>query len=151
MSRTRWQRPLVLAVASLALAAGTACAAQAAPGVTTGISQTAPAASSHCGQGGEGGRGGEGGQGGAPGRPGEPGKPGKPGCFAFGDLPDKPGSDLTGMDRIRIVLTVESGQAKKADVVKKYKISGKEFDTWSKQFHDGDWTALLGLNSLIGS
>jgi hypothetical protein len=151
MSRTRWQRPLVLAVASLALAAGTACAAQAAPGVTPGISQTAPAAPSHCGHGGEGGRGGEGGQGGAPGRPGEPGKPGKPGCFTFGDLPDKPRSDLTGMDRIRIVLTVESGQAKKADVVKKYKISEKEFDTWSKQFRDGDWAALLDLNSLIGS
>ncbi|MER7188420.1 DUF1153 domain-containing protein [Streptomyces hyaluromycini] len=151
MSRTRWQRPLVLAVASLALATGTACAAQAAPGVTTATSRTAPAAPSHCGHGGEGGKGGEGGTGGAPGQPGEPGKPGKLGCFAFGDLPDKPKSELTGLDKARIVLTVESGQAKKAEVVKKYKISEKEFDTWDKQLRNGDWAALLGLDSLFGS
>ncbi|MFD4511552.1 DUF1153 domain-containing protein [Streptomyces sp. NPDC058457] len=152
MSRTRWQRPLVLAVASLALATGTACAAQATPGVTTGTSLTAPAAAaSHCGQGGEGGKGGEGGRGGAPGQPGEPGKPGKPGCFRFDDLPDKPKSELTGLDKARIVLTVESGQAKKSEVVKKYKISEKEFDTWDKQLRDGDWAALLDLNSLFGS
>ncbi|MER5928255.1 DUF1153 domain-containing protein [Streptomyces mirabilis] len=148
MSRTRWQRPLVLAVASVALATGTACAAQAAPGVTTGTSQMAPADPSHCGHGGEGG---EGGKGGAPGQPGEPGKPGQFGCFKFDDLPDKPKSELTGVDKIRIVLTVESGQAKKADVAKKYKISEKEFDTWDKQFRDGDWAALMGLNSLFGS
>ncbi|MFJ8493767.1 DUF1153 domain-containing protein [Streptomyces sp. NPDC094038] len=145
MSTTRWQRPFVLAVASLALAAGTACAAQAAPGVTPGTGRTASAASSHCGQGGEGGKGG------APGRPGEPGKPGRPGCLTFGDLPDKPKSDLTGLDRARIVLTVETGKAKKADVIKKYKISEKEFDTWDKQLRDGDWAALLGLDSLFGS
>ncbi|GGN21773.1 DUF1153 domain-containing protein [Streptomyces fuscichromogenes] len=151
MSRTRWQRPLVLAVASLALATGTACAAQAAPGLTTGTTQTAPTAPSYCGRGGEGGKGGAGGQGGAPGRPGEPGKPGQPGCLTFRDLPDKPKADLTGLDKIRIVLIVESGQAKKADVVKKYKISEKEFDAWDKQFRDGDWAALLGVNSLFGS
>ncbi|MER5793638.1 DUF1153 domain-containing protein [Streptomyces sp. NPDC001980] len=145
MSRTRWQRPVVLAVASLALAAGTACAAQAAPGVTTGTSRTSFAALSHCGKGGEGGKGG------APGRQGEPGKPGKPGCFTFGDLPDKPKSELTGLDKARIVLSVESGQTKKADGVKKYKISEKEFDTWDRQFRHGDWAALLGLNSLFGN
>ncbi|MGW4906038.1 DUF1153 domain-containing protein [Streptomyces sp. NPDC004270] len=82
---------------------------------------------------------------------GEPGKPGRIGCFTFGDLPDKPKSDLTGTDKIRIMLTVESGQAKKADVIKKYKISEKEFDTWDKQFRDGDWAALMALNSLFGS
>ncbi len=136
MSRTRWQRRFVLAVASVALATGTACAAQAAPGVTTGTSQMAPADLSHCGHGG--GRGGGKAAGLAPGQPGEPGKPGRFGCFKFDDLPDKPKSELTGVDKIRIVLTVESGQAKKADVAKKYKISEKEFDTWDKQFRDGD-------------
>ncbi|MFK0158694.1 DUF1153 domain-containing protein [Streptomyces sp. NPDC090499] len=141
MSRNRWQRPFVLAVASVALAAGTACAAQAAPGNTP----AAAPASSHCGQGGEGGKGG------APGRPGEPGKPGRSGCLSLGDLPDRPKSDLTGLDRARIVLAVESGQAKKADVLKKYKISEKEFDTWDRQLRGGDWAALLGLDSLFGS
>ncbi|MGY5116135.1 DUF1153 domain-containing protein [Streptomyces sp. 900105755] len=146
MSRNRWQRPFVLAMASVALAAGTACAAQAAPGITPAADRTVPAApSSRCGQGGEGGKGG------APGRPGEPGKPGHPGCLKLGDLPDKPKSDLTGLDRARIVLAVESGQTKKADVVKKYKISEKEFDTWDRQLRGGDWAALLGLDSLFGS
>ncbi|MEV7322018.1 DUF1153 domain-containing protein [Streptomyces sp. NPDC093970] len=151
MSTTRWQRPLVLAVASLALATGTACAAHAAPGAAV-TGHTAPAAApSLCGHGGEDGRGGEGGKGGAPGRPGEPGKPGKPGCLTFGDLPDKPGSDLSGLDKVRIVLAVESGNADRADVVRKYKISEKEFDTWDRKFRDGNWAALLGLNSLFGS
>ncbi|MEU9153581.1 DUF1153 domain-containing protein [Streptomyces sp. NPDC048417] len=151
MSTTRWQRPLILAVASVALATGTACAAQAAPDVTTGTSHAAPADPAHCGRGGEGGEGGEGGKGGAPGQPGEPGQPGRLGCFTSGDLPDKPKSDLTGTDKIRIMLIVESGQAKKPDVIKKYKISEKEFDTWDKQFRDGDWAALAALNSLFSS
>ncbi|MEW1773682.1 DUF1153 domain-containing protein [Streptomyces sp. NPDC086777] len=146
MSRNRWQRPFVLAVASVALAAGTACAAQAAPGITPGTGRAAPATpSSHCGQGGEGGKGG------APGRPGEPGKPGHPGCLTLGDLPDKPKADLTGLDRARIVLAVEYGQRKKADVVRKYKISDKEFDTWDRQLRSGDWAALLGLDSIFGT
>jgi hypothetical protein len=152
MSRRIWQRPLILAVASVALATGTACAAQASPSATAGISHAAPADQfSHCGKGGEGGEGGEGGKGGAPGRPGEPGKPGRSGCFRFGDLPDKPKSELTVVDKIQIVLTVESGQAKKAEVAKKYKISEKEIDTWDKQFRDGDWAALMGANFLFGS
>ncbi|MFJ3306880.1 helix-turn-helix domain-containing protein [Streptomyces sp. NPDC086549] len=145
MSRIHWRRPLVLAVASVAIATGTACAAQASPSVTTGISQVAPAGHSHCG------RGGEGGKGGAPGEPGEPGKPGRPGCLTFGDLPDKPKSELTIVDKLRIVLTVEYGHVKKADVAKKYKISEKEIDTWEKQFREGDWAALVDLNSLFGS
>ncbi|MEU6064764.1 helix-turn-helix domain-containing protein [Streptomyces sp. NPDC047082] len=145
MSRIRWRRPLVLAVASMAIATGTACAAQASPGVTPGVSQVASADHSHCGQGGEGGKGG------APGEPGEPGKPGERGCFALGDLPDKPKSELTVVDKLRIVLIVESGQAKKSDVAKKYKISEKEIDTWVKQVRQGDWAALVNLNSLLGS
>ncbi|WP_406470121.1 transposase [Streptomyces sp. NBC_01615] len=155
MSRRLWQRPLVLVVASVALAAGTACAAQASPSATAGTGHVAAAdQSSHCGrggEGGEGGKGGEGGRGGEPGRPGEPGKPGTSGCFRFRDLPDKPKSKLTAMDRIRIVMAVESGQAKKAEVAKKYKVSEKEIDTWVKQFRDGDWAALMGVNSLFGS
>ncbi|MFC7267260.1 DUF1153 domain-containing protein [Streptomyces lutosisoli] len=155
MSRRLWQRPLILAVASVALAAGTACAAQASPGATAAGGRVAVAdRSSHCGrggEGGEGGKGGEGGRGGEPGRPGEPGKPGTSGCFRFGDLPDKPKSKLTMIDKIRIVMTVESGQAKKADVAKKYKVSEKEIDTWAKQFRDGDWVALMGVNFLFGS
>ncbi|MEV0181887.1 helix-turn-helix domain-containing protein [Streptomyces sp. NPDC050625] len=145
MSRIRWRRPLVLAVASVALATGTACAAQASPGVAPGVSQVAPADHAHCGQGGEGGKGG------APGEPGEPGKPGGRGCFTLGDLPDKPKSELTVVDKLRIVLIVESGHAKKSDVAKKYKVSEKEIDTWVKQVRDGDWAALLNLNSLFGS
>ncbi|UXY31937.1 DUF1153 domain-containing protein [Streptomyces sp. HUAS TT20] len=145
MSRIRWRRPLVLAVASVALATGTACAAQASPGVTPGVSQMASADHAHCGEGGEGGKGG------APGEPGEPGKPGGRGCLTLGDLPDKPKSDLTAVDKLRIVLIVESGHAKKSDVAKKYKISEKEIDTWVKQVRDGDWAALLNLNSLFGS
>ncbi|MGY5050797.1 DUF1153 domain-containing protein [Streptomyces sp. 900105755] len=146
MSQNRWQRPFVLALASVALAAGTACAAQAAPGSTPDTRRTALAApASHCGKGGEGGKGG------APGRPGEPGKPGHPGCLTLGDLPDRPKADLTGLDRARIVLAVESGQVKKSDVVKKYKISEKDFDTWDRQLRGGDWAALLGLDSLFGS
>ncbi|WP_316752465.1 helix-turn-helix domain-containing protein [Streptomyces herbicida] len=145
MSRIRWRRPLVLAVASMAIATGAACAAQASPGVTPGVSQVASADHSHCGQGGEGGKGG------APGEPGEPGKPGERGCFALGDLPDKPKSELTVVDKLRIVLIVESGQAKKSDVAKKYKISEKEIDTWVKQVRQGDWAALVNLNSLLGS
>ncbi|MFE0516148.1 helix-turn-helix domain-containing protein [Streptomyces sp. NPDC058964] len=145
MSRIRWRRPLVLAMASVAIATGTACAAQASPSVTPAVSQVAPAGHAHCGQGGEGGEGGKGGA------PGEPGEPGKPGCFSFGALPDKPKSKLTIVDKLRIVLTVESGRAKKSDVAKKYKISEKEIDTWDKQFREGDWAALADLNSLFGS
>lgn len=151
MSISHWRRPLVLAVASVALATGTACAAQAASYRTAGTHHAAPADPHLCGHGGKGGAGGEGGKGGAPGRPGEPGRPGRPGCLAIGELPDRNRSDLTGLDRTRIVLAVESGQAKKDDVIKKYKISEKEFDTWDKQFREGNWATLTGLNSLFGS
>ncbi|WP_406336049.1 transposase [Streptomyces sp. NBC_00203] len=151
MSRRLWQRPLILAVASVALATGTACAAQASPSATAATTRVVLAdQSSHCGKGGEGGEGGEGGRGGEPGRPGEPGKPGTS-CLRFGALPDKPASKLTVIDKVRIVMAVESGQAKKAEVAKKYKVSEKEIDTWVKQFRDGDWAALMGVNFLFGS
>ncbi|WP_327425926.1 helix-turn-helix domain-containing protein [Streptomyces sp. NBC_01236] len=152
MSRRLWQRPLILAVASVALATGTACAAQASPSATAATGRVVLAdQSSHCGRGGEGGEGGKGGEGGRGGEPGRPGEPGKPGCFRFGDLPDKPASKLTVIDKIRIVMAVESGQAKKAEVAKKYKVSEKEIGTWVKQFRDGDWAALMGVNFLFGS
>ncbi|WP_330301682.1 MULTISPECIES: helix-turn-helix domain-containing protein [unclassified Streptomyces] len=154
MSRRLWQRPLILAVASVALATGTACAAQASPSAAAVTGHVAVAdRSSHCGRGGEGGEGGKGGEGGRGGEPGRPGEPGKPGtsCLRFGDLPDKPASKLTMIDKIRIVMAVESGQAKKAEVAKKYKVSEKEIGTWVKQFRDGDWAALTGVDFLFGS
>ena len=146
MSRRIWQRPLILAVASVVLAAGTACAAQASSGAVAGTGHAVLAGqSSHCGRGGEGGEGGRGGE------PGRPGKPGMFGCFRFGDLPDKSASELTVVDKIRIVLSVESGQAKKAGVARKYKISEKEIGIWDRRFRDGDWAALMGADSLFGS
>ncbi|MDX2592989.1 DUF1153 domain-containing protein [Streptomyces sp. WI03-4A] len=152
MSTTSWRRPLLMAVASLTLVSGTACAAQAAThtatATATGYSALA-GRSADCGKGGEGGKGGAGGTGGSPGRPGEPGRPG--GCLSLKDLPDKAGPDLTAMDKVRIVLTVTSGHATKADIAKKYKISEKEVDIWQRQFQDGDWLGLLDDSSTPGS
>ncbi|MGW0409788.1 DUF1153 domain-containing protein [Streptomyces collinus] len=152
MSTISWRRPLLMAVASLTLVSGTACAAQAATHTSTantsGYSALA-GRSAHCGKGGEGGAGGKGG---APGRPGQPGQPGQPGgCLSFKDLPDKAEPDLTVMDKVRIVLTVTSGHATKADVAKKYRIPEKEVDTWQRQFQDGDWLGLLDDGSAPGS
>ncbi|MEU2063768.1 hypothetical protein [Streptomyces sp. NPDC013455] len=139
MCTISWRRPLILLAASVTLVTGAGCAAQAAtpaasaPSGHTALLQRAE----NCGEGGEGGKGG------APGQPGEPGKPGKPGCLAFRDLPDKPKSELTRLDRARIVLTVLSGHATKAEVAKKYKVSEKEIDTWERRLLNGDWLSLV--------
>ena len=98
MSRKLWQRSIVLAVASVAVAAGTACAAQApqSPTQDAGLSVDAAALGSRSADGC--GKGGEGGKGGKPGQPGEPGEPGRPGCADPEDLKDlKELEDLEGM------------------------------------------------------
>ncbi|MET3985784.1 hypothetical protein [Streptomyces sp. PvR034] len=153
MFTSSWQRPLVLAAASLAFVTGTACAAQAAqshaPAGT--VSSALPGQPANCatgGSGGEGGEGGEGGKGGRPGKPGEPGKPGTSGgfgCFRFGDLPDKPEAELTVVDRVRIVLILlaDDSDATKEKIAKKYKISTERIDTWKKNYLAGDWFALV--------
>ncbi|MFH8801294.1 hypothetical protein ACH4F6_17115 [Streptomyces sp. NPDC017936] len=141
MPRSLRQRPLILAMAALALATGTACAAQAAPHAPTGTSHSAdtgnpPGRHSDCGKGGKGGE------------PGQPGEPGKPGCFRFDDLlPDEPdGSKLRGADKVRIVMSVMSGQTTSARAAEKYEVSVDDIDTWKQQFLDGDWFALFGGN-----
>ncbi|CAM5700263.1 helix-turn-helix domain-containing protein [Streptomyces griseomycini] len=148
MAGSSWQRPLVLAMASAALAAGTTYAVQAAQSTPAGSSHSTdtrhpPGHHADCGKGG---KGGEGGKGGAPGRPGEPGRPG---CFRPGDLlPDKPeGSKPTGADKIRIVMAVMSGHTTSAQAAEKYDIPQDEIDTWKRQFLDGDWLTLLAEHS----
>ncbi|MER6385937.1 hypothetical protein [Streptomyces sp. NPDC001250] len=142
MSTNLWQRPFLLAAASAALVTVTACGAQAvthAAPAATGYSALAQQ-SSQCGEGGEGGKGG------APGQPGEPGQPGKPGCAPFQgpqDLPDKPKSELSQLDKARIALTVLTGRVTQADAAKKYKISEQEISTWERQLLNGDWLAFL--------
>ncbi|MFB6617578.1 hypothetical protein ACIGFK_24200 [Streptomyces sp. NPDC085524] len=145
MFTSPWQRPLILAAASLALVTGTACAAQASQTHTTADISSSP---SHCvlgGQGGEGGKGGEGGRGGQPGQPGEPGKPGSVGCFRFEDLPDKSKSELNAVDKVRIVmlLVADDSDEMKEKVAKKYKISTDELDDWKKDYLAGDWCSLM--------
>ncbi|MFI8952935.1 hypothetical protein ACIGO6_41645, partial [Streptomyces sp. NPDC053750] len=144
MARSLWQRPLVLAMASAALATGTTYAAQAAQNTSAGSSHSTdarphPGHSEYCGKGGKGGEGGRGGE------PGQPGEPGRPGCFRPGDLlPDKPeGSKPAGADRIRIVLAVLSGHITSAGAAEKYEVPHEEIDTWKRQFLDGDWLALF--------
>ncbi|MGW4568717.1 DUF1153 domain-containing protein [Streptomyces sp. NPDC004561] len=146
MFTVSWRRPVLLATASLTLVSGTACAAQAASHNTPTNTPSYSSLAHHtadCGGGGQGGRGGAGGKGGAPGQPGEPGKPGHPGCLSAADLPDKPEQHLTALDKVRIVLIVMSGHATKADVAKKYKIPEKQYDSWQREFRNGDWLALL--------
>ncbi|MER6216040.1 hypothetical protein ABT213_18520 [Streptomyces sp. NPDC001674] len=145
-----FQRPLLLAAASLALVSGTACAAQAAVSHTpAATSASAPALkATDCtlgGAGGAGGEGGKGGQGGQPGQPGEPGKPGGTACLGFDDLPDKPKSELTVVDKARIALTVIADDSKemKDKIAAKYKITHAQIDTWKKQYLEGDWFALM--------
>ncbi|MFG2294434.1 hypothetical protein [Streptomyces sp. NPDC048603] len=142
-----WQRPLILAAASLALVAGTACAANASEShAPTGTSSSVTAGqSSFCGKGGEGGEGGEGGRGGQPGQPGEPGKPGQLGCFRFDDLPDKPKEKLTVVDKVQMVmiLLADDSDAMKERIADKYKISTEQLDTWKQQYLDGNWYALM--------
>ncbi|MCX4961302.1 helix-turn-helix domain-containing protein [Streptomyces virginiae] len=146
-----WQRPIILATASLALVTGTACAAQASQSHTpTNISASAPADQpEHCvgfGAGGKGGEGGKGGRGGEPGQPGEPGRPGGVGCFKFEDLPDKSKADLTVVDKVRIaiiVLAADDEDETTKKIADKYKISEKQIDTWKKYYVDGDWFALM--------
>ncbi|MFJ9800424.1 hypothetical protein [Streptomyces wuyuanensis] len=102
MSRKLWQRSIVLAVASVAVAAGTACAAQApqSPTQGAGLSVDAAALGSRSADGC--GKGGEGGKGGKPGQPGEPGEPGRPGCADPEDLKDlKDLEDLEGMEDLK--------------------------------------------------
>ncbi|MET3984561.1 hypothetical protein [Streptomyces sp. PvR034] len=151
MFTSSWQRPLVLAAASLAFVTGTACAAQAAQShAPAGVVSSVPAGqSAHCaggagGEGGEGGAGGQGGQGGQPGQPGQPGKPGTAGCFRFEDLPDKPKAELTVVDRVRIVVTLlaDDTDATKEKIAKKYEITTEQLDTWKKNYLEGDWFAL---------
>ncbi|WP_330328705.1 hypothetical protein OHS33_02410 [Streptomyces sp. NBC_00536] len=157
MFTSSWQRPLILAAASLAFVTGTACAAQASQSqAPAGVASSALAGQpTHCvangGEGGEGGEGGAGGQGGQPGQPGEPGKPGGVGCFTFKDLPDKPKEELTVVDRVRIVMTLLADDSKdnKEKIAKKYKITTEQLDTWKKNYLDGDWFALTA-GSLSG-
>ncbi|MEU9144214.1 hypothetical protein [Streptomyces sp. NPDC048349] len=147
-----WQRPLVLAAVSFALVTGSACAAQAsAHHAPTGFgSASVSEQPAHClggGEGGKGGKGGEGGKGGRPGEPGEPGKPGRVGCLlGFDDLPDKPKSELTVVDKVRIVLILlaDDSDETKEKIAKKYDISQEQLDTWKRQYVDGDWFALMG-------
>ncbi|MET9324745.1 hypothetical protein ABZX75_32020 [Streptomyces sp. NPDC003038] len=145
-----WQRPLVLAAASLALVTGTACAAQASGSHTpAGISSSAavdhPEPCAMIGKGGEGGKGGKGGEGGKPGQPGEPGKSGRPGCLRFDDLPDKSKSELTVVDKVYIVMVMlaDDSDATKEKIAKKYDISQDQLDTWKKDYLDGNWFALM--------
>ncbi|WP_431964292.1 DUF1153 domain-containing protein [Actinacidiphila sp. bgisy160] len=100
-----------------------------------------------CARGGEGGKGGAGGKGGRPGEPGQPGQPGErggAGCLRLADLPDKPAEKLSAVDKVRIVLTVTSGHATRAEVAEKYKVPEKTFDTWKEQVLGGDWLGLFG-------
>ncbi|MFE9559609.1 hypothetical protein ACFYM0_00670 [Streptomyces sp. NPDC006487] len=154
MFTSPWQRPLILAAASLAFVTGTACAAQAAQSHTpaSSVSSIMTGSPAHCGfggAGGEGGEGGEGGKGGQPGKPGEPGKPGGVGCFRFDDLPDKPKAELTMVDKVRIVVTLlaDDSDEMKEKIAKKYKISTEQIDTWKKSYEDGDWFALMGSSN----
>ncbi|RZB13639.1 helix-turn-helix domain-containing protein [Streptomyces sp. F001] len=149
MPRNLRQRPFILAIASLAIATGTAtaCAAQAPQSATEVTSHSASAGDllghhSDCGKGGEGGEGGKGGE------PGQPGEPGKPGCFRFSDLlPDQlEGSKLSGSDKMRIVMSVMSGHTTSAEAAEKYEVSEDEIDDWKRQFLDGDWGKLFGEN-----
>ncbi|MEV7521839.1 helix-turn-helix domain-containing protein [Streptomyces sp. NPDC091371] len=145
MFTSSWQRPLVLAAASLALVTGTACAAQASQSQAPTAVSSSP---SHCvlgGAGGEGGKGGEGGRGGQPGQPGEPGKPGRVGCFRFEDLPDKSKSELNAVDKVRIVIVLmaDDTDATKDKISKKYDISREQLDDWKKDYLAGDWCSLM--------
>ncbi|MCX5192840.1 hypothetical protein OOK31_02845 [Streptomyces sp. NBC_00249] len=153
MFTNTWQRPLILAAVSLAFVTGTACAAQASPSHTpAGVSSSVLAdQSGHCtaggagGEGGEGGKGGAGGRGGEPGQPGEPGKPGGVGCFRFDDLPDKPKAELTVVDKVHIVMALlaDDSDKTKDKLVKKYKISQDQIDTWKKYYLERNWFALM--------
>lgn len=152
-----WQRPLILAAASLALVTGTACAAQASQSHTpTGTSSSVVADHPEpCfklgkgGEGGKGGKGGEGGKGGKPGEPGEPGQPGRSGCLRFSDLPDKDKSELSVVDKVQIVLILmaDDSDEMKEKIADKYKISEGQLDTWKEQYKEGDWFALMGGDS----
>ncbi|MFF0067080.1 DUF1153 domain-containing protein [Streptomyces sp. NPDC005279] len=148
MPRSFWRRRFILAPASLAFAAGVACAAHAPHNAATGLGHRVKVAHlvgrADCGNGGDGGKGGDSGKGGAPGRPGEPGKPGTHGCTRFEDLPDKPKGKLTLADKVRIVMVVLHGPTTNAEAAKKYKMSAHEIDTWKRQYLAGDWAALMG-------
>ncbi|MGW1895670.1 transposase [Streptomyces sp. NPDC002004] len=136
------RRPLALAVVSLTLAAGTACAVHVSPGSPTGTGHVAAVGhDTHCGRQGDGGAGGRGGE---PGRPGDPGEPGGPRCPRYGALPDGTKDDLTAKDRVRIVLAVMSGHVTRAEVADRYKIPAAEVDDWRQEFLDGDWYGLMG-------
>ncbi|MFJ3726685.1 hypothetical protein ACIPYQ_29560 [Streptomyces sp. NPDC090045] len=145
-----WQRPLILAAASLALVTGTACAAQAsefkAPaGTSSSVVAEQPTHCSLGGRGGEGGKGGAGGSGGRPGEPGEPGKPGGVGCFRFDDLPDKSKSDLSMVDKVHIVmiLLVDDSDDMKEKIAKKYDMSEEQLDDLKEAYIEGNWFALM--------
>ncbi|MBW5485113.1 hypothetical protein [Streptomyces bambusae] len=151
MFTNSWQRPLILAVASLAFAAGTAGVSQASEsqamsGINSAAAGDHPEPCFKIGRGGEGGKGGEGGRGGQPGQPGEPGKPGRPGCLRFHDLPDKKKSELTVVDRVYIVmmLTADDSDEMKEKISEKYDVPKDELDTWKKNYEDGNWIALMG-------
>lgn len=151
MFRSTWQRPLILAAASLALFTGTACAAQASgPHMQASTSSMAvadhPKPCAAFGKGGEGGEGGAGGKGGQPGQPGQPGQSGRPGCLRFDDLPDKPKSKLTVVDKVYIVmaLVADDSDATRDKIAKKYDLSHDQLDTWKHDYLNGDWFALMG-------
>ncbi|MGW2419997.1 DUF1153 domain-containing protein [Streptomyces sp. NPDC001709] len=116
MSTSFWRRPLALAAASVAIVTVTACGAQKATH-TTPSAPTGYSALAHQ----------------------------SPPCgFSLHDLPDKPKSELTLVDRARIMLAVLTGQVKKDEVAKKYKVSDKEITKWEHQVLNGDWLGLLG-------
>ena len=48
------------------------------------------------------------------------------------------------MDKVRIVSTVTSGRATRAEVAEKYKVPEKTFDTWKERVLGGDWLELFG-------
>lgn len=145
MSTRSWRGPFVLAAASAALVTTTACAAQAATHTVPASHAVATAdRSARCGEGGEGGKGG------APGQPGEPGKPGEPGCSPFhglDDLPGKPKSKLSRLDKERIALTVLTGRVTQSDAAKKYQIPEKEIGKWERNVLSADWLGFLRADS----
>ncbi|MFE3492975.1 hypothetical protein ACFXOS_07665 [Streptomyces sp. NPDC059175] len=150
MSTRAWSRPVLLVVASLAIASGTACAADVPQHVITGVGHAAGAGGLlgrliECGGGVDGG---VGGAGGAPAEPGASGGPGLAGCLPLGELPDKAGHDLSVVDKVHVVLIVLSGDTTVADVAEKYRVPESEVETWQRQFLGGDWPALIRADVL---
>ncbi|MET9879894.1 helix-turn-helix domain-containing protein [Actinacidiphila glaucinigra] len=71
------------------------------------------------------------------------------GCAASGALPDKPEDRLSVVDKARIVVLMAGGDTRGSEVAAKYQVSEDQVDAWKGQLLQGDWFRLLPASGAL--